>query len=231
MAERAAGRAEDRDEHRRVPLEALDEGDPASDLRALVVDRKGGLGRDRELQLADLARERQHRDAQDDKRTERDAEADPEPGLGRGLRVGHDGQDGERRREQHRASHRPPADARARSEAPARRACAATEDRDDEHEREEPEQGRGGRERAAGDPAQRRRRDRPRRRSLLPTGRPARPRSSRRTSGMRHARASRPAALPSPKRAAPRPAQIEVDPRPSKAVENTRRRRRLVPRR
>ena len=148
VAERAAGRAEDRNEHRRVPLEALDERDPASDLRALVVDREGGLRRDRELQLADLARERQHRDAQDDHRTERDAEADPEPGLGRGLRVGHDGQEGERRREQRRASHRPPADPRARPEAPARRARAAAEDRDDEREREEPEQGRGGRERA-----------------------------------------------------------------------------------
>src|SRR3954451_20022156 len=47
-AERAAGRGEDRDGQRRAALGALDQRDATAELRALVVEQKRGLRRDRQ---------------------------------------------------------------------------------------------------------------------------------------------------------------------------------------
>ena len=139
-AERAAGRGEDRDRQRRLPLEALDQPDAAAELRALVVERERGLRGDREPELADLTSQREQRDRQRSDADERDGQADAQPSLGRERSVGQERQHRERGGEAGRAHGGTPADSRPVAEAPARLPGAPARDRDHEQQREEPEQ-------------------------------------------------------------------------------------------
>src|SRR3954470_7487900 len=74
VAERAAGRAEDCKQERRLRAKALDELESRAELGPFVIDRERGLGSERQPQLADLPREREQRDGEDCHGREREHE-------------------------------------------------------------------------------------------------------------------------------------------------------------
>src|SRR5881394_3651332 len=82
-AERAARRREDGERERRAPPETLDQLQAAAELRAVVLEREGRLRGDREPELAELPRERQHRDPEARESRERRHEPNPEQTMGR----------------------------------------------------------------------------------------------------------------------------------------------------
>src|SRR5438874_4962674 len=140
VAERAAGGREDGDRQRGLSLEALDQLEPATELRTLVLQRERGLRGDREAQLAKLPCEREHRDGKRSGGGERDAEPDSEPGIGRRVSIGQERERGKGGSEDRGPRRGRPPDPRAPAQAAAGRSAAASRDRHDDRDREEPEQ-------------------------------------------------------------------------------------------
>ena len=113
--------------------------------RPLALDLERQLRREREPQLADLAREREHGDRERGDRREREPEADREPRLGARIRCrGRAAAARRRPRAAACARARAALDARARAEAPARLAGAAVAKRAREQPGEAELEGRRG---------------------------------------------------------------------------------------
>ncbi len=170
----------ERDAARRVQLEALGERAARADLRPLVGDLERPARVERQPQHPDLAREREHGDAERDEPDQRGAEPDREPALGGRLGARQQRRDGQRGREQQRAAERAaarPVRARRSRRTASRRGRTRAPRPGRPRSRPSARRRRTRRHRPRRRP---RRRGPPRRRSALPT-RTTRPRGCRRS--------------------------------------------------
>ena len=133
-AHAAALRGEDREaEPARLDVHQLG---AAAELRPLLGDLERPARVDLGPQRAELARQREHRDAERGDPEQRDGEPDREPALGRRLVAVEQRQDRERDGQRRGARERGAADAAARAEARTRRAAAPRGQHDGLRERE-----------------------------------------------------------------------------------------------